>query len=554
MKRLLTSSYAFDASTKQVTFTGIDNFDIKKLYAVLNITRNQIIYAIGDPEFGLSAISGNTITLVFDTTSQADTDTLGVIYDDVIEEIPSDDIDGGATAVRALPMHVSRIGFTKAIAGNVDSDWGAIVGSVGTGMAVNQTGGNLVITSGTTARAETIIRSTASWKGGIRLRSRVTLSQRIVNNNFFVELVDVIGDGLAYTIASATAITVTLPSGHGFTSQNVGQSMYLGGFVGTGTFLSGRYPIASVSGDNVTFTVSGFAAGTGTCSAFGWNYYQLQYQGTTATQTNFDTQRRGYASGATAATINTTASPGHLAIITANDLSATFTDQLVASTAVIQQTIRATRAENVPDDIPLRLQIRIANGATAPASTTTLTVGFVSISNFAAQDVSIQDIRPTSVVPLPVELIRGVATATQPVSGTVTANLGAATTRTGFIAGAGIWFDDSSTNLAANATFTGTSRDLTVTATATAWANAAAYGQEVVVSAESDATGTLWIEVSRDNAAWRRVKSIATTAVVGGGFYAEIVHRPSWRYVRVGFTNGVGAQTRFTIGSFLKAI
>ncbi len=551
MKRLLTSSYAFDASTRQITFTGIDNFDVKKLYAVLNITRNQIIYAIGDAEFGLSAVSGSTITLLFNTTAQADTDTLGVIYDDVIDEIPSDDRDGVATAVRALPMHVSRIGFTKALTGSVDPDWGAIVGSVGAGMAVNQTGGNLVITSGTTARSETIIRSTASWRGGIRLRSRVTLSQRIVNNNFFVELVDVIGDGLAYTIASATAITVTLPSGHGFTSENVGQSMYLGGFAGTGTFLSGRYPIASVSGNNLTFTVSGFAAGTGTCSAFGWNYYQMQYQGTTATQLNFDSQRKGYATGATAATINTTASPGHLAIITANDLSATFADQLVASTAAIQQSVRATRAENVPDDANLRLQIRIANGSTAPASTTTLTVGFISISNFAPQDISIQDIRPTSVVPLPVEILRAITLA---VSGTVTANLGAATTRAGFLAASGIWFDDSSTNLASNATFTGTSRDLTVTATATAWANAATYGQEVVVSAESDATGTLWIEVSRDNAAWRRVKSIATTAVVGGGFYAEIVHRPSWRYVRVGFTNGVGAQTRFTIGSFLKSI
>jgi len=328
-----------------------------------------------------------------------------------LTEIPSDDTDGVGLATRALPMHVSRIGFTKAITGNVDYDWGAIVGSVGAGMAVNQTGGNLVVTSGTTARSETIIRSTASWKGGIRLRSRLTLSQRIVNNNFFVELVDVIGDGLAYTISSATAITVTFPSGHGFTSQNVGQSMYLGGFVGTGTFLSGRYTIASVSGDNVTFTVSGFAVGTGTVSAFGWNYYQLQYQGTTATATNFDTQRRGYASGATTATINTTAGVGHLGIITANDLTATFADQLVASTAVIQQTIRATRSENVPDDTPLRLQIRIANGSTAPASTTTLTVGMISISNFAPQDISIQDIRPTSVVPIPVELLRSISLA-----------------------------------------------------------------------------------------------------------------------------------------------
>lgn len=141
--------------------------------------------------------------------------------------------------------------------------------------------------------------------------------------------------------------------------------------------------------------------------------------------------------------------------------------------------------------------------------------------------------------------------ATQPVSGTV--SLGAATVRAGFIAGAGIWFDDSVTALGSNATFTGTSRDLTVTATATAMANAATYVKEMRLSAESDVSGTLWLEVSRDNTNWRRVKSVATTAVTGGGQYAEIVHRPSWRYARVGFTNGATSQARFTINSLLVA-
>lgn len=134
------------------------------------------------------------------------------------------------------------------------------------------------------------------------------------------------------------------------------------------------------------------------------------------------------------------------------------------------------------------------------------------------------------------------------------AALPASTNRVGNVAAAGIWFDDSATALAANATFTGTSRDLTVVATATAWNNAATYGQELVLSAESDVTGTLWLEVSRDNTNWRRVKSVATVAVTGGGFYAEIVHRPSWRYARVGYTNGAGAQTRFTINSFAKGV
>lgn len=329
-----------------------------------------------------------------------------------------------AQLVRQVPQDIDRIGFTKAISNNVDSEWGGLVGSIGAGMSVNQTGGNLVITSGTTARSETIIRSNDSFIGGVRLRARSTLSQRIVNNNFFVELVDVIGDGLTYTISSATVLVVTIPS-NPFTAENVGQSVYVGLFSGTGTFLSGRYPIASVSGNDVTFTVSGFAAGTGTCSVFGHSYYQLIYTGTTPTNANFDTQRNGYATGATVATINTTATPGHLAIITGNDLVATFADQLVASAIAIQQTIRANRVENIPDDKNLRLQIRVQNGSTAPASNTTWTIGFISVSHYANTDVAIQDVRPMTVsTALPVEIMRGVALATQPVSGTVTANLG----------------------------------------------------------------------------------------------------------------------------------
>ncbi|NCX31777.1 MAG: hypothetical protein EBX18_04555, partial [Actinobacteria bacterium] len=140
------------------------------------------------------------------------------------------------------------------------------------------------------------------------------------------------------------------------------------------------------------------------------------------------------------------------------------------------------------------------------------------------------------------------------VSGTVTANLGAATTRAGFLAGAGIWYDDTSTALGAGATFTGTSRDATVTATATAFANAATYAQEIVLSAEQDVTFTLALEVSRDNTTWRRVKAIASATVTGGGHYAEIVHRPSWRYWRLLVINGAGAAARTTAGSIAKAL
>jgi hypothetical protein len=136
----------------------------------------------------------------------------------------------------------------------------------------------------------------------------------------------------------------------------------------------------------------------------------------------------------------------------------------------------------------------------------------------------------------------------------VTAALTSATARTGFVGAAGIWYDDTSTLLAANASFTGALRDLANSATAVAFASNGTYAKEVRVSAETDVSGTLWIEVSRDNGTiWRRVKAVPTVVVSGGGHYAEIVHQPSWRYIRVGFTNGATVQTRLIIGSMTLA-
>lgn len=325
------------------------------------------------------------------------------------------------------PTEIERTSFSKAISNGVDPNWGTVV-VAGAGMTINQTGGNLVLTSGTTARSETIIRSLRSTTGDLRFRLRSILSQRIANQTFIAELVDVLGDGLPYTITSATSITVTFPAGHEFTSANVGQSVSLGAFNGTGTFLSGRYPIASVSGNDVVFTVSGFAAGTGTLSAFGLNFYRLAYDSTSATAAKFDTGRNGYASGDTTVALNTSASPGHIAIVTAKDLIATLQDQLAASATGAAQTYRASRAENVPTDKTLVIQLRIVNGSTAPASSTTWTVGFVSSTTVVAQDVSLQDIRPMSGAgPLPVDILRAVSLT---IAGTVTANQGTLVTPT----------------------------------------------------------------------------------------------------------------------------
>jgi len=326
---------------------------------------------------------------------------------------------------RPLTQGLFRTTFARAFAANgVDPAFFTQVGPLGAGTGYSQTGGNLVLTSGTTANSEVILRSTGNFASDIELRWQAILSQRIANQSFVVELVDVIGDNLQLTANSATSATVTFrPGQNPFTSANVGQSLSIGAIEGLAG-IPARYAIASVSGDTVTFTVSSWpTSGSGSCSLFGWNFVRCVYSGTTATNMNFDTQRNGYNTGDTTATINTSASPGHMGIVQVSSGFATLLDQLIASAATLPTTVRASRVVNLPtEDANLVLQLRIVNGSTAPASTTTWTVGMTAVYDFRTANVTINDIRPQG------------ASAAVPV--TLNAALPAGTSLIGNIAGA----------------------------------------------------------------------------------------------------------------------
>ena len=266
---------------------------------------------------------------------------------------------------------------------------------LGTGMGVTQASGNLVVTTGTTANSEFLARSTTSFMGAFIARHKTILSQRIANNSFAVMMADMVGEGLSCTINSATSITVT-KTAHGFTSANVGQSMMVGAINGANG-VPGRYAIASVpTADTITFTVAGWpASGSCTVDLFGWNYLWTQYTGTTATAANVDAQRKGWNSGVTAATINTTASPGHVMQTFMDGRNANWADTLVASAAAPNVTTRASRIEALPDDdVDLYVYLWAWNGSTAPASTTTWTVGYVSVEDMANVATHIAGVRP----------------------------------------------------------------------------------------------------------------------------------------------------------------
>ena len=125
--------------------------------------------------------------------------------------------------------------------------------------------------------------------------------------------------------------------------------------------------------------------------------------------------------------------------------------------------------------------------------------------------------------PIPGAQISG----TQPVSGTVTSNIGTS----GLVV-----YTDSSTNLAISAAFTGTSRDGGATP---------AYNK-FIVNAVADQAGTVRVEKSTDNTTWRRATGdIAVAANVPQQLEVLV----TTRYMRAVYTNGGVAQTQFLLTS-----
>lgn len=296
-------------------------------------------------------------------------------------------LDGGNRKAPAAPQYVYKESFADVLASTWSGEWERL--QLGTGMANSQSAGNGVITSGTTANSETVLRLRQSFAGAISVRGKVTLSQRIANNNFFIELVDLIGDGLDCTINSAVSATVRLPLGYPLmSSADVGKSFTVGVISGAAG-IPGRWPIASVdtTGRLVTLTVAGWpASGSCTLSAWGLNSYRMLYTSTTATAVAFDSYRQGWGSGDTTLTINTTASP-HLFNLVAEDVSASYLDTTSNS---LSWTQRGQRLENIPDNnTTMVLQIRALNGTTNPASGTTFTLGFLTLERFDAQQVMV---------------------------------------------------------------------------------------------------------------------------------------------------------------------
>ncbi|OHD22741.1 MAG: hypothetical protein A2Y38_18545 [Spirochaetes bacterium GWB1_59_5] len=221
---------------------------------------------------------------------------------------------------------------------SLPADWA--IAAQGTGMAVAVAGGALTITTGTTALAVTKVRCSKAMQPRCRVRFVAKLSQRIVNQTFYLEVVD----------------------------------------------------------------------------ASGTTYAHYKFDGATATACLVNSAYAGVANAAKSPGTAPTSAASFLADIRLDMDRAIFS--MIAADSVASMSPSTHFDKNVPaNETELFIEIRAENGASVPASTTTLTIESVMISDI--ENLSVEVV-PGQAISNPATAVPVIAATTIPISGSVT--------------------------------------------------------------------------------------------------------------------------------------
>lgn len=292
MKQIITN-YTFDKTAKTITLPDFTTLSLNRLMLVTNVTSSIIIYNFADQTLTAS-VSGNVITLGYNTVSMANGDAIQIIYD-----VQATDPDyQNPTQIETENVTWKR-NFNGA---TLNPNYWSLTGP-GSGQTVGVSAGNLVIGAGTTINAATVVQSLQSFTLPFRAQFGLTLSQRIANQTFYLELVNAAGD----------------------------------------------------------------------------TYVGFQFDGLVATTAKANNQNGGNGTLSTSITTITTAATAIFELDCRAE-SVEFTD--VAGNVLTAKNTRRIQTDNILDpDVQYFVRIRAVNGATAPASNTNMTVGFVLIQD-----------------------------------------------------------------------------------------------------------------------------------------------------------------------------
>jgi hypothetical protein len=332
---------------------------------------------------------------------------------------------------------------------SLPTDWALL--SLGAGMTYSVSASELVVNAGTTASSETIFRSTVPITVKCIARFIAKLSQRIANQNVYLELV------------------------------NQTQSTWV----------------------------------------------RFNFNGTTATSVQVESANNGTANSAISLTSSTSASYAAYEIFA--DLEDVLFNTGTSNSNAARTGARVDRLILQPDE-QYFAQLRVTNGATAPASATTVYLDALLLEDINTVNVELcraaGDSNAATAMPIRV------------LGGTVD------TITLGYVAPKATRFTDSTTALAASGVFTGTGRDSGATVSG---ANVSA----LVYAAGGG--GTLYIEQSPDNTTFYRVNNpTSMMRTISAGETGVVTVPLVMRYWRVVFANAAVAQTAFRLDSIIS--
>jgi hypothetical protein len=117
--RQLIQNYTFNHLTKQITFTdyAVSGIQLANVLLVNNSTSGIVIFQPNDPT-KLGTVSGNVLTLAFDTSAMANTDKLQIFYEVDIQPV-SGTVGISGTVPVSGSVSVSNFPATQPVSGTV---------------------------------------------------------------------------------------------------------------------------------------------------------------------------------------------------------------------------------------------------------------------------------------------------------------------------------------------------------------------------------------------------------------------------------------------------
>lgn len=134
MKKFITPSYTFIPGASGVgtlNLSGIANFNVKYLVAVINQTRGTLVYSTGTTDYRYTNVTGTTLTLFANTSAMSGTDVLQVIYE--VEEKTQHAVvlDAASTNIPASannPLEIVTVTASRISAIDWSDEIGEIIG------------------------------------------------------------------------------------------------------------------------------------------------------------------------------------------------------------------------------------------------------------------------------------------------------------------------------------------------------------------------------------------------------------------------------------------